>query len=454
MYFVRDVENSLMKWKNTPEHLVAYVQGARQVGKTTLIEHFITNNYKNIIQVKTAEDRIQLERRLECYGSDARTVVTAYAATKGIIYEDNDNTVLFIDEIQESKRIYEFIRFFNRELNCDVIVTGSYLWLAANYFHPVGDVNYFTVYPLSFPEFLNILEVREIYEKVDMTSFNADDLQKLWSLWEAYSAVGGYPAVVKSWLTEGDYLQVLEEISLGIKDEISVRVGDLTDGSKLDDIFRSVLQIASQNKRGDSRLIDTLSKITANYETGRINTKELYSMIAWVHKAGFVQYADKHNLENGEIKSREKLYFTDLGMLTYMCKKFAIPDSTYSGMLAETFVFKILSEQGIQPEFGIFGDYELDFVVRRGLNLYGVEVKMNNDIGASITEANRRKLITDVVYFKKSGYGNVDNVTTVPLPLAWRFQFEEKNSSIYDTPSVSTIKDVAKEIKVKTLDAF
>ena len=62
--------------------------------------------------------------------------------------------MLILDEIQESKAVYERIRVFRNILNCDVIVTGSYLGGLKNAFQPLGDIYKLQLYPLSYQEYL------------------------------------------------------------------------------------------------------------------------------------------------------------------------------------------------------------------------------------------------------------------------------------------------------------
>lgn len=449
MYFARDIEQKLVEWKNTPGHLTAYVEGARQVGKTTMIEHFIENNYSQSISVRTDEDRKRLELLLKEPQYTTRDMIREYARAKGKDFSDTNDTVLFIDEVQESKVIYQYIRFFTRDLECDVIVTGSYLHLASSYFQPVGDVSYFTVYPMSFQEVLGALGVRRFYENKALAEFTKDELNKLWQIWNAYTVVGGYPAVVKVWLADGDFSAMQGSIWDTVTNEINARHPDVIDTVKFESAMHSIINFIVNNKRGSTEIFDALSKITENYDTGRISKKELYNILAWVYKTGFITYVDKIDLVSNTLKENEKVFFVDLGMFTYMCKKCNINASNYHGFLAETYVCRVLIDQGVAPTFGVFDNNELDFVVRLGNNVYGVEVKNNKDKGDSVSLALQKRFITEIIYFKEASYGKTVNKTTIPLPLAWRYKFEADYDKVYAAPTASEIRDlITKDLNV------
>ena len=72
------------------------------------------------------------------------------------IFSDTEDTVIIIDEIQESAEIYNRIREFTRQFRCRFIVTGSYLGRIYEPEFPVfrGDVTSIQIYTLSYEEFL------------------------------------------------------------------------------------------------------------------------------------------------------------------------------------------------------------------------------------------------------------------------------------------------------------
>ena len=84
-------------------------------------------------------------------------------------FTDEETTLVVIDEIQESARVYSLIRQFAREFQCHFVVTGSYLGktVEKEYFLPAGDTVELRMDTLSFAEFLGALGKRELYEEID-----------------------------------------------------------------------------------------------------------------------------------------------------------------------------------------------------------------------------------------------------------------------------------------------
>ena len=81
------------------------------------------------------------------------------------------NTILIIDEIQRSQTVYNAIRLLSRNVNCDIIVTGSYLGRVLqdkSFFLPAGTVSYCTMFPLSFMGFCRVFGAETELEAIDL----------------------------------------------------------------------------------------------------------------------------------------------------------------------------------------------------------------------------------------------------------------------------------------------
>lgn len=163
MYLKRFVYDRLLDWKNEGGHSTLEVGGARQVGKTYLIQKFADENYKHKIYINLFE--LSGKQFMECY----RQATDWTPGTKRRehplhdafqLYEpdfiDSEDTVIIIDEIQESSEIYNRIREFTRHFKAHFIITGSYLGRIYDpeFRYSSGDVTKLTIYTLSFEEFL------------------------------------------------------------------------------------------------------------------------------------------------------------------------------------------------------------------------------------------------------------------------------------------------------------
>ena len=171
MYLKRKVYDQLVKWKESNEHSTLEINGARQVGKTYLINKFAKENFSNVIYINLFE--LSGKQFLECYQQatdwkpgSKRPEHPLQDAFK--LYEpsfsDTENTVIIIDEIQESAEIYNRIREFTRQFQARFVVTGSYLGriYEPEFRYSSGDVTSLTIYTLSFEEFLQAYD-EELY---------------------------------------------------------------------------------------------------------------------------------------------------------------------------------------------------------------------------------------------------------------------------------------------------
>lgn len=122
-------------------------------------------------------------------------------------FTDMEDTIIVIDEIQESAKVYSRIREFAREFQCQFIVTGSYLGktIDKGYFLPAGDTEDLLLNTLSFEEFLWALGKQELFDKIDL--YGTSDHQsydELKGYYDTYCEIGGYPAVVNCYLETKD----------------------------------------------------------------------------------------------------------------------------------------------------------------------------------------------------------------------------------------------------------
>ena len=134
MYLKRKAYDTLMAWKKKKEHTTLEVSGARQVGKTYIVNRFADEQYKKKIYINLFE--FSGEIFIEMY-QELRSEMKAGKKYENPIYElirryqpdfeDSEDTIIIIDEIQESANIYNRIREFTRTLKSDFIIIGSYL---------------------------------------------------------------------------------------------------------------------------------------------------------------------------------------------------------------------------------------------------------------------------------------------------------------------------------------
>lgn len=230
-YIERFIEKDFHDWKdNWADSRTLLVKGCRQVGKTTSVRHFAGENYKYVIyvDVRSETDLSILESASE---SNVVERLTAFCEAHSEMHAfiNSPDTVLILDEVQESKAIYERIRTFNRSLNCHVIFTGSNLKLAQDYFQPAGDCISMTMYPLSFEEYINYFGGYEYYQKNSISTICKEKYQWFQDLYSVYLRVGGYPEIFKSYVN-GKQLDMQFEVLLdSFKSELRTRTAEIWD---------------------------------------------------------------------------------------------------------------------------------------------------------------------------------------------------------------------------------
>lgn len=433
-YIERLVEKDLKAWKDNDSDYGLEVTGCRQVGKTTTVLTFAKQNYENVIYVN-----VSVDSNIDTLKSvDENTVlqqVQRYCITVGKRFTDTKDTVLIFDEIQESKELYERIRVFHRCLHCDLIVTGSNLAKAKEFFQPAGDLMQVRVYPLSYEEYLNYYGAYEYYKQSSIDQIVNEKYAWFKEVYDVYCQVGGYPAVFCAYLNDKPIKPVFESLLETFKSEFRINTGNPADYDKIEVMFETICRMMCREKKGDARLIETASKITAQNKSKRVATEECNNLLSWLSAARLVNYCDKLDLRSGERYSSERLYFEDIGLFNYLCDKYCIDKSTVAGMSAETFAFKQLKENdyfnrfyGDRPAFAIDGSCELDFCVDSRLDgkRYGIEVKAGKNTGTSMNKMLQNDQIDFAVYAREVGKdGAVGKVYTLPLFLLNKFSFDK-----------------------------
>ncbi|MCL4483042.1 MAG: AAA family ATPase, partial [Bacteroidetes bacterium] len=206
----RDVYKYLCVWKREQDRRPLLVRGARQTGKTYLINEFGRREYNSIIT-------LNFERNPE-YKDIFNTYDPREILEKISLYTGNKTepgkTLLFFDEIQECPRAITSLRYFYEEMpNIHIVAAGSLLEFtlsSENFKLPVGRIQYLFLSPLSFGEFLTALgesELRAYVNEYSNLANLAESLQtKLIEYVRKYFIVGGMPAVVQEFITNREIL--------------------------------------------------------------------------------------------------------------------------------------------------------------------------------------------------------------------------------------------------------
>ncbi|MDO8603518.1 MAG: AAA family ATPase [Candidatus Omnitrophota bacterium] len=206
----RDLERDLFNWKECKDRLPLLLRGARQVGKSYIVEEFGKRAFKNIVIVNF-EFRPELK---QCFTTlDPIEIINKLQLLMGENIEA-EKTLLFLDEIQECPNAIMALRYFKEKYDrLAVIGAGSLMEFALNssdFKMPVGRIQFIYLEPLSFGEFLTASGnelLRDHLREIRLNSVFDDAVhQKLMDLLRIYLIVGGMPAVVKEHLDNRNFL--------------------------------------------------------------------------------------------------------------------------------------------------------------------------------------------------------------------------------------------------------
>lgn len=204
----RHLLKSLEKWKGSPTRKPLVLRGARQVGKTTLI-HAFGKSYKQYIYLNLEKEAHN--DYFEKY-STVQSIVDALFL-KLELENDYENTLLFIDEIQENPKVIALLRYFYEDLPAlHVVSAGSLLEFALNQVKsfPVGRVQFLYLHPLNFKEFLDAMNKANALKALDQIPMSPTAYATLLEYFHLYAIIGGMPEVVNQYLTEKSFTNLIE----------------------------------------------------------------------------------------------------------------------------------------------------------------------------------------------------------------------------------------------------
>lgn len=227
-FFNRLIYDYLLNWKKDTNKKPIVIRGARQVGKTKIIEKF-SLEYKNFVYFNFE----RYPEDADLFSSKKPDKILNLLSIKFSKDLSNDDTLIFLDEIQSAPSLIPILRYFYEEMpNLSIIAAGSLLEFALmdnEYSIPVGRIEYLFMEPLTFEEFLlasgksgfvDFLDNYTISESIPDSIHN-----EFLELLKNYIFVGGMPEAVKVYLnSKGNFLEVNkvhENILNNLKDDFN-----------------------------------------------------------------------------------------------------------------------------------------------------------------------------------------------------------------------------------------
>jgi len=381
----RQLYKTLLEWKRSSTRKPLLLQGARQVGKTYLVNTFGKNEYSDFIYLN-----------FEQY-PNLKTLFTGNLNPKNIINNislyigrkvTSEDTLIFFDEIQAAQDALTSLKYFCEQApEYHLIAAGSLLGVSVGKqsSFPVGKVNFMRLYPMSFSEYLTAFGEELLLEKltnIEIIEQLPEILHnKLQSHLKMYLYLGGMPEVLQNYLENNDIVSV-RIIQKDILEAYSRDFSKYTVKSqaiKTSELWNSIpYQLAKENKK--FKYCDVRKKARASM---------FEQTIEWLKRAGLINLAynisvPKLPLSGYTNYSKFKIYLLDTGLLGAMLNlssdiiiKGSKLFSEYNGAFVENFVASELVVMGIKELFywTSKSDAEVDFVVQLENSIYPIEVK-------------------------------------------------------------------------------
>ena len=197
----RKIEEDLKKWQKDYKMPLMLI-GARQTGKTYILEEFCQNNFPNYIYINL--DKEENIREVFAETIDPDKIIEKIEILKNINISIED-TIIFLDEIQVSERAITSLKYFcESDKPYKIVCAGSLLGVKINRFKssfPVGKVTIKYLYPMDFEEYLIALGEDKLINEIKKHYKTNEALikpihEKAIMLYKNYLVLGGMPAVI------------------------------------------------------------------------------------------------------------------------------------------------------------------------------------------------------------------------------------------------------------------
>lgn len=349
MELKRNIYLKLLEWKKQDVKNVLVVKGARQVGKTYILKKFGKENFSKVIYISMAE--MSGRRFLKCLKAvrELENITEAVIVRKALsLFEtsfiDDTETLIIIDEIQESAEVYNQICATSRDLQARVIVSSSYFGRVLNpeFLSPTEAIDYIAMETLTFYEFLDVFGECKLYENIDLFGKGqGEDYEKLAGYYEIYQKIGGYPAVVVSYAQQKDLNKCYEKIGNLIDvfaNESKRYFEDVVDVNIFRKLFNVIALMMMQEKQGVRDLVTEVGKIAYQEESGRMTQKMINHTISWLQESHIIGYASKAiDCDYKQVKENSRYFFRDMGIAYYFISRTGAPYEVVKAALAENF---------------------------------------------------------------------------------------------------------------------
>ncbi len=384
----RLIQKDLIAWADSPNRLPLILQGARQVGKSYLMDwlgktHFGQSVYFNF------DERPELGEFFKI-NKDVNRIIDSLSLIGN--QKIDKNTLIIFDEIQECPEALNSLKYFaEKKPELPIICAGSLLGilLHSGYSFPVGKVSFLNVYPMTFREVLpywNPIAATYLNQDLKIEEIPAYFFNDLTDAYKRYLVTGGLPAVINEYERSKSFNKIDETL----QNLILSYIGDFSkhpitpDVAKITQVFGSIpSQLARENKKFVYSLVRSGAR-----------AREYEDAIEWLVKTGLihrVRFISKPNLPLSSYEDPHafKLYSFDVGVLRKMSQLSPIAYTegnrlltAFKGAISENHVLQsLLTQYSDSLHYWTSGNSaEVDFILQHDNWIVPVEVKSDENI--------------------------------------------------------------------------
>ena len=422
----RKIYQSLLRWKNDAFRKPLILQGARQVGKTYIVNYFAGKEYSNYVYCN-----FEKEKGLEDFFTDLmpKNIIRKIGNYKRKEILPGSTLIIF-DEIQACPQAVTSLKYFNEENNeYHIIALGSLLGVSVNrqnFSFPVGKVQFLTMYPMDFEEYLLARGENFLIEQIKECYAENKPLDRLFheraiEYYREYLFVGGMPEVVENFIKNGntEMVRIAQQTILESYQNDMGKYNKQSEIPKTKIVFKNIsTQLAKENRKFQYKSIKS---------GGRAS--EFEGAIEWLCLAGVASQLyriEQILLPLNAYRSLTdfKFYMNDAG-LCGASQNIRFEDLerdepllfNFKGGLTENYVFNQLLCGGFDLYYWTSGNQaEIDFITRIGKDIIPIEVKASdNTRSRSLSVYASKYSPTYSIRLSLKNFGFENEIKSVPL---------------------------------------
>ena len=432
MAFKRDLLEKLVLWQKSTNRKPLVIEGARQVGKTWLMKEFGRTCFEQFTYINFEELNLQ-----DVFAEkNPHAIIQQLALISGNKI-DPQHTLLIFDEIQECKSALNALKYFYEQMpELAIVAAGSLLGIsmAAGDSFPVGKVDHMTLYPLTFKEYLSMVDVA-MYDylsnrQVGDAIVNTLE-ERIKRHFDDYRVCGGMPEAAMC-MANGEGVAAVEKVQSNILKDYQLdfsKHASKTIIPRIGHIYRS---IPSQLSKENRKFVYQLVKQGAR-------AREYADALQWLRQAGLIHQVYLNKTPNIPLSAYDdlsafKIYLSDIGLLRKLAevpvaalvtKDDVIGYREFKGAFAENYVLQSLSTQStVNLRYWTSNNSaEVDFLLQYDTHILPIEVKSGKSTSSrSLTLYNADKHPILRIRYSDKELKLDDNLLNIPLYMAdWTF---------------------------------